>query len=1459
MPHMAIWVALQLCLVCLTEASVGSWCQADPGSCIGQRHSLEKKETPTLKGEHYDGTLRLADWDGDGDTDVLVGDGGSIWFHERLAHDAFRMHELVKLRAREGQLQSRFEVVDWDGDKHLDLLLCTMVGDLVTVSLLNRSSLLPMENISEFPEIILLTHGSTCDMLARDFDEDGDVDLILGDDKWLPSYSRYFERISAYRVVERTGDDNPLSIFNGSVQQIADIDGDGRLEIFSGQKKPFGSATLSHLHLLRRAADGSLVEMENSVWSLSGPFGSDLEVVFFFEIHVADWNSDGLPDVLKVSVVGFGESVTKGKLRWWIEDYRQHVLDLDMKLDVEAYGDIEAGFKDQEIVVDWNGDGFADLVVLRKSKSLHLYEHRDGEFKEVLDVFQNVTASLLGKGTATAVIVDWDIDGDLDLIISTESDGKLHYHEMVSGNLCKEELQHPFQNITIAPDIIKGKNYFGYIQPVIVDWDNDGDMDLFLGPPDGRYFEQLSDGTLREWPREESPVSELGDTTRTKWDFVDCDADGDYDLLRMEGGANPRVQVCEHKTSHVLRCDDAFPCLGTNLSKFRPQKTGWRMQLGNVADGRLKFITYDFAESRAVLWSSGICLPADPCHSKGLCLNRRAHCSCIAGHELADCSGCEPHFYSVQRKVGQMHDCKACPGARGKVCYGRGSCFDDAAGKMLAEESTARLMATGNGSCSCNEVHFYGKDEEGRSTCIHGICPAGTEENDGSCNPCAGGTFSSEGGSCTLCLPGTFSFARGSMCLTCAPGTVSTESGASECDACPAGTYEVDHQLCNECAAGLVSARGSNTCTKCPAGSHAPKSGSITCESCAAGTYAGEASTECRSCPSGTISSEASGSCSPCDAGSFAKSSLTCEQCPGGTFSNPGSKNCQSCLPGKFSLTGSSNCSDCLPGTVSSPGSWSCDACPAGTFASAGSSVCEACPVGHVSSPNSGACESCESIFIRSTPDDKKQSCQVLAMDVVLGLIFLSTCSCFSFLSLTGFSGRIPISDVSAQGQKVVVTTSTAHGLHKWACPKVTFAGTDVPDLESSNDWTIKALSLYQVTLHGESPMSLDTSKGHLYVKFPQVFWSTGLWHCPLLLWCLLFLAASAGLASQLTWSLTLLLCALGLCAGFLAFALRRRQGEATPLVKRRRQFLKEWPLALERCSRGPDRSMTAGKLHDFLQFFETFIKERSMYYACSNIVKPLTKPFQLSFVELVGSRKIQWFASHYWGMPLRHFSDAIRKHAQCFERDWRDSAYWICTFSNSQWHVKEELGNGQWENSSFYLALKSPECKGTTMIIDELVLPLQRIWCLFEVYQTISLPRSDPFHGLLLCTSTGVLQQGKAGTDVAVAVAKTVAVLDTRGAQATSEEDRLMIHDLIEKMPGGFDTMNTFVRDNICQALEASHRHYETTVTTLMKDLTTAKSSGPTTSSAPTLPTLLTSSTRHATAEKVEEKAGTN
>ena len=98
-------------------------------------------------------------------------------------------------------------------------------------------------------------------------------------------------------------------------------------------------------------------------------------------------------------------------------------------------------------------------------------------------------------------------------------------------------------------------------------------------------------------------------------------------------------------------------------------------------------------------------------------------------------------------------------------------------------------------------------------------------------------------------------------------------------------------------------------------------------------------------------------------------------------------------------------------------------------------------------------------------------------------------------------------------------------------------------------------------------------------------------------------------------------------------------------------------------------------------RFFDAFIKERSMYYVCENIVKPLTEPYQLSFVELVGSTPMEWFVSHYWGMAARHFNDAVRRHAQSYQDNWRGVAYWICTFSNSQWHVRDELGNGEWQD----------------------------------------------------------------------------------------------------------------------------------------------------------------------------------
>ena len=42
--------------------------------------------------------------------------------------------------------------------------------------------------------------------------------------------------------------------------------------------------------------------------------------------------------------------------------------------------------------------------------------------------------------------------------------------------------------------------------------------------------------------------------------------------------------------------------------------------------------------------------------------------------------------------------------------------------------------------------------------------------------------------------------------------------------------------------------------------------------------------------------------------------------------------------------------------------------------------------------------------------------------------------------------------------------------------------------------------------------------------------------------------------------------------------------------------------------------------------------------------------------------------------------------YRHCKPRRARET-YWICCFSNNQWNITGELGNGDWQKSSFYQA----------------------------------------------------------------------------------------------------------------------------------------------------------------------------
>ena len=237
-------------------------------------------------------------------------------------------------------------------------------------------------------------------------------------------------------------------------------------------------------------------------------------------------------------------------------------------------------------------------------------------------------------------------------------------------------------------------------------------------------------------------------------------------------------------------------------------------------------------------------------------------------------------------------------------------------------------------------------------------------------------------------------------------------------------------------------------------------------------------------------------------------------------------------------------------------------------------------------------------------------------------------------------------------------------------------------------------------------------------------------------------------------------------------------------------------------CEGGPGRAVAAGKILELLEAFGPLIGERrGMYYLCSNIIKPLTAKSRLSFAEFVGPSPVVWFVSHYWGHRCALTCAAIEKHSRGFGSAacWRDAAYWVCTLSNNQYQVSDELGYGVLENSSFFIALRSQTCKGTCMILDENTQPFSRSWCLFEYAQTLIRCQEDSaFHGLLLCMSDGVLNRGEGNLANYVKLLRRVTHLDLEQAFASKQEDKESIDAFVEAHMGGFEQLNRGLRDSI-------------------------------------------------------------
>eukprot|EP00434_Breviolum_minutum_P004676 symbB.v1.2.004123.t1/scaffold205.1/size269685/12 len=445
--------------------------------------------------------------------------------------------------------------------------------------------------------------------------------------------------------------------------------------------------------------------------------------------------------------------------------------------------------------------------------------------------------------------------------------------------------------------------------------------------------------------------------------------------------------------------------------------------------------------------------------------------------------------------------------------------------------------------------------------------------------------------------------------------------------------------------------------------------------------------------------------------------------------------------------------------------SFGCEVCPAGSFFEW--TLMRA--AGKTASDDGTSCLVCNEHrgFLVFMVDEAGLHCILPPLQWVAVAVFFLALLCFVRFLVMACCYVVPIADLTRQIDGVVVTSHGEHWLrHDTA---VVFKRTEIPWLDRGV-WQVKSISKERLVLFNKDEgRPMETSNGCFRV----------------------------GPCSALSHACT-----------------------KTPISKSRAQFLHHLTKSISkpiRAERGSARGVTLGQLLSFHQFFESFIRERDMYYVSANLVVPLTQKDRVSYAELVGASTLNWFVSHYWGMKVRHFMEALQRHGLHVSGDEgtkNSVAYWVCTFSNSQHHIVEELGEGEICNSSFFRAMHDRSCQGTVMVLDEEALPLQRAWCLFEVFQTFRRSKKDEeslrYEGFVMTTSSGVLSAGGGGTDLCMAVAERLAVLDLRRAEATNDKDLEMIHDLVENAPGGFDAINALVRVSIRDALLTVYRRFQ-------------------------------------------------
>lgn len=403
----------------------------------------------------------LADWDGDGDLDLMCGEFlDKITYFENIGtRTAPRYAEGRFLADENGPLRMELEMLqvvafDWDKDGDPDLVVGQEDGRVAWLECKSMApGRLPVFAQPRFfrQEADRVKVGALCTPVSVDWDGDGDEDLVVGD------------TAGYLNVVENLDGRNPPQ-WAAPVQLSA---AGKTIRIQAGQ-------------------NGSIQGPAEAKWGYTVP-------------EVADWDRDGFLDILVNSIWG--------KVQWYRNPGKSGTRDLEEARPIEVEWDgpapkpswlwwtpegktLVTQWRTSPRVRDFNGDGLGDLAMLDTEGRLALFERqrREGQlvllppkhiFLDEQDQPLRLNEKRVGKsGRRKFTFADWDGDGRLDILLDGKNIDFLR-------NVGDQARPYRFQNQgPVDPCALAGHDTC----PAVTDWDRDGRLDLLIGAEDGFFY-----------------------------------------------------------------------------------------------------------------------------------------------------------------------------------------------------------------------------------------------------------------------------------------------------------------------------------------------------------------------------------------------------------------------------------------------------------------------------------------------------------------------------------------------------------------------------------------------------------------------------------------------------------------------------------------------------------------------------------------------------------------------------------------------------------------------------------------------------------------------------------------------------------------------------------------------------------------------------------------------------------